>query len=74
MKREGKTLKTLAPGDKRRLADARNAWRKMTPAQRRAFVDFVLGEGLPITPVEENGEHYFTDQIVGELRGLMTPD
>ena len=44
MKREGKTLQTLAPGDRRRVSDGKNAWRKMTPNQRLEFLMF-LGEG-----------------------------
>ena len=41
MERDGKTLKTLKPGDKRRLADGRNAFRKMTPEQRDEFLDWI---------------------------------
>ncbi len=41
MKRNGKQLRTLEPGDKRRLADARNAYKKMTPAQRDEFAQWV---------------------------------
>ena len=44
MEREGKTLKALKPGDRRRLSDARNAWRKMTPEQRVDFLEFVEAE------------------------------
>ncbi len=41
MKREGKTLKTLPDGHPRRLADGRNAWRKMTGEQRREFFNWI---------------------------------
>jgi hypothetical protein len=44
MRREGRELKTLAPGDRRRLSDARNAWRKMTPEQRATFLDWLLAD------------------------------
>lgn len=46
--RKGKPLKVLVPGDKRRLADGRNAWRKMTPEQRRVFLDWIESEGLEV--------------------------
>jgi|TARA_R110000751_G_scaffold307240_2_gene427838 hypothetical protein len=36
----------LAKGDKRRLSDGRNAWRKMDTAQREEFVVFLLENGL----------------------------
>ena len=41
MKRDGKKLRTLAPGDRRRLSDARNAWRKMTQEQRLEFLCWI---------------------------------
>ena len=41
MKRNGKQLRTLEAGDKRRLADARNAYKKMTPGQREEFEQWV---------------------------------
>lgn len=43
MERNGKTLKTLADGHPRRLADGRNAWRKMTPEQRVEFLAWQFG-------------------------------
>jgi len=46
--RNGQPLTVLAKGDKRRLADGRNAWRKMTPQQRREFVDWMEDEGLKV--------------------------
>jgi predicted Fe-S protein YdhL (DUF1289 family) len=38
MKRGGKTLKVLQDGHPRRMADARNAWRKMSDEQREDFL------------------------------------
>lgn len=32
--------RVLPAGDKRRIYDARNAWRKMTPEQRMEFVEW----------------------------------
>ena len=40
------TCKVLAKGDKRRLSDGRNAWRKMDAEQREEFVGFLLESGL----------------------------
>ena len=40
--------KTLPPGDRRRLSDGRNAWRKMTPEQRREFLDWISAQNLPV--------------------------
>lgn len=34
MEREGKMLKVIAKGDRRRISDFKNAWRKMVPEQR----------------------------------------
>lgn len=48
MKRNGKQLSKLGDGHPRRLADGRNAWRKMSPAQRAEFVAWVKEENLPI--------------------------
>jgi|GEM_PF-3997989 len=42
----GGTCKVLAKGDKRRLADGRNAWRKMDAGQREEFVSWMLENGL----------------------------
>jgi hypothetical protein len=46
--RSGKPLAVLPKGDKRRLADGRNAWRKMSPEQRRVFLDWLNAEGLEV--------------------------
>jgi hypothetical protein len=46
--RNGEILTKLDRGDKRRLSDGRNAWRKMTPQQRREFLDFIKAEGLKV--------------------------
>jgi len=48
MTRKGVELKTLSKGDRRRLSDGRNAWRKMTPEQRAEFVAWMASENLPI--------------------------
>ena len=45
MVREGQELKVLSKGDKRRLSDGRNAWRKMVPEQRREFLAWIMEEG-----------------------------
>ena len=44
MKRNGKALRTLDAGDKRRVYDARNAWRKMTPAQRADVLSWIMAD------------------------------
>lgn len=41
MKRDGKTLAKLQPGDRRRLADMKNGWRHASFEQRIEFLDFV---------------------------------
>lgn len=41
MKRNGKPLKVLRDGHPRRMSDARNAWRKMSDAQRRQFLAWI---------------------------------
>ena len=49
MKRTGQpggTCKVLAKGDKRRLSDGRNAWRKMDADQREEFAAWILENGL----------------------------
>ena len=46
--RKGKPLTVLPSGDRRRLSDGRNAWRKMTPSQRRAFLDWIEEEALEV--------------------------
>lgn len=43
--RKGKTLQVLPDGAPRRLADFKNAWRKMTPVQRAEAARFILYEG-----------------------------
>ncbi len=47
MKREGKTLKTLPDGHPRRLADGRNAVRKMNAAQLSDFLDWMCSADAP---------------------------
>lgn len=51
--RMGKKLRALPPGDRRRLSDFKNAWRKMIPEQRRVAIDWLLEENLPIAEKEE---------------------
>ena len=46
MKRHGKTLAPAS--EKRRLADGRNAWRKMTPEQRTEFIAWIMEGELPM--------------------------
>ena len=48
MTRLGQPLTKLAKGDKRRLSDGRNAWRKMTPAQRKEFLAWMKAEKLSV--------------------------
>ena len=44
MEREGKVLKVLDKGHRRRLSDGRNAWRKMTTDQRDEFLRWIADE------------------------------
>lgn len=44
MRRAGKTLKVLQDGHPRRLADGRNAYRKMSAQQRLEFLTWI-GDG-----------------------------
>jgi len=44
MKRNGKKLAVLPDGHPRRLADGRNAWRKMNDSQRAEFATFAVSE------------------------------
>ncbi len=41
MERKGKKLAVLADGHPRRLADGRNAWRKMSNEQRLVFLEWL---------------------------------
>lgn len=50
MTRNGEPLTKLPKGDRRRMSDGKNAWRKMTPQQRREFVDWMNTEGLKVAP------------------------
>jgi len=47
MKRNGKELPVLRDGHPRRLADGRNAWRKMNDEQRRTFAEFIAQDITP---------------------------
>jgi len=42
MKRNGNKLKTLPDGHPRRMADGKNAWRRMSEEQRKQFVFWML--------------------------------
>jgi hypothetical protein len=46
MKRNGNKLKTIPDGHPRRMADGKNAFRKMNESQRDAFVIWMVSEGL----------------------------
>ena len=46
--RAGKELAKVPRGDRRRMSDGKNAWRKMTPQQRRAFLNWIDDEGLKV--------------------------
>jgi hypothetical protein len=46
--RNGQPLANLPAGDPRRLADGRNAWRKMSPDQRRDFLLWIAQQGLAV--------------------------
>lgn len=43
MEREGKVLKVLKSGHQRRMADGKNAWRKMDDTQRLQFLGWMCG-------------------------------
>lgn len=42
--RAGKALATLAPGDRRRMSDGKNAFRKMDELQRAEYLDWIAEE------------------------------
>ena len=46
MERKGKKLNVLPDGHPRRMADAKNAWRKMTEKQRAEFIDWIGPDDL----------------------------
>lgn len=48
MQRNGKTLAVPVKGHPRRLSDFRNAWRKMTPDQRKEAVEWMRAENLEV--------------------------
>lgn len=50
MVRQGKPLATIPKGDRRRMSDGKNAWRKMDPQQRREFLDWIAEQGLAVAP------------------------
>lgn len=46
--RLGQPLTALPRGDRRRMSDFRNAWRKMTPEQRREALAWIATENLKV--------------------------
>ena len=46
--RLGKPLAQVPKGDRRRMSDGKNAWRKMTPVQRRDYLAWINTEGLKV--------------------------
>jgi hypothetical protein len=49
MKRDGKNIRVGKPMP-RRLTDGKNAWKYMTPQQRREFLEWMKAEGLEVAP------------------------
>lgn len=49
MERKGKALKVLPAGDRRRLSDMKNGWRKATLEQRQAFIHWIFDEQYDTT-------------------------
>lgn len=56
MKRGGKELTKLASGDRRRLADFRNAWRKMSAAQRGEALAWMSNGTEKISKADGSGD------------------
>ncbi len=44
MERKGKRLKVVPDGSPRRMADGKNAWRRMSDEQRYVFMVWIVGE------------------------------
>lgn len=44
MQRNGKALKTVSGGSPRRIADGKNAFRKMSPDQRAEYLKWLKSE------------------------------
>ena len=61
MNRKGKPLTVLPTGHPRRMADGKNAWRKMNPTQREEFVLWLAGEGLAETLADVSDESLIAD-------------
>lgn len=68
MKRQGKTLNTVPAGSPRRLADGRNAWRKMDDSQRVQFVEWMASDEAPRLPSEVRAAVAF---LAGILAGSL---
>ena len=67
MKRGGTTLKVLQDGHPRRMADARNAWRKMSDEQRRVFLAW-----MGLRPLDGDGAG--TIAVKGEVLDALLVD
>ncbi len=50
MVRDGMKLSVLPKGDRRRMSDGKNAWRKMDAQQRREFLDWIAEQFLAVAP------------------------
>ena len=60
--RNGKPTKVIPDGHPRRLADGRNAFRKMNAEQREEFAWWMLENGLNVTL--KNNEDKFLDHVL----------
>ena len=67
-----KKKKVLKSGDPRRLSDGRNAWRKMTQAQRIVFVAWLRTEGLDAVLQADRATS--TPQMIAEARHCYAGD
>ncbi len=71
MQRNGKELKTLEDGNPRRRADFRNAWKNMTPGQRREAVKRMLEQKLDIYPPAGSDESINVNAVAQLLTGMV---
>ena len=53
MQRNGKSTQVLPDGHPRRMADGKNAFRKMSAGQRDEFVGWMLANGLEDVPAHQ---------------------
>ena len=70
--RKGKPLAVLPDGHPRRMADGKNAWRRMDTEQREAFVSWMLNNGLLFLPDEGHGWGYEVARKAAIQRGRET--